>query len=175
MDGSRAIRNGVVDPTPVLDISRLTKASGEQGFLGLAFSPDGSHLYVDYTDLTGDSHVDEFAMGANGRADPASQRQILFQKQPFPNHNGGPIVFGPDGYLYIGLGDGGSGGDPQGNGQNLNTLAREDPAHRPEQALGRPRVRHPGRQPVREGRRAPGDLGVRAAQPVAFHVRQGHR
>ena len=66
-----AIRNGAVDPTPVLDISRLTRPSGEQGFLGLAFSPDGSHVYVDYTDLNGDSHVDEFAMGTDGRADPA--------------------------------------------------------------------------------------------------------
>jgi len=128
----RAIRNGAVDPTPVLDISRLTRASGEQGFLGLAFSPDGSHLYVDYTDLNGDSHVDEFTMGADGRADPGSQRQILFQKQPFPNHNGGQLAFGPDGYLYIGFGDGGSGGDPQGNGQNLNTwlgkILRIDPS-----------------------------------------------
>ena len=128
----RAIRNGTVDPTPVLDISRLTRPSGEQGFLGLAFSPDGSHLYVDYTDLKGDSHVDEFAMGADGRADPASQRQLLFQKQPFPNHNGGQLAFGPDGYLYIGFGDGGSGGDPQGNGQNVNTwlgkILRIDPS-----------------------------------------------
>ena len=128
----RAIRNGSVDPTPVLDISQLTRPSGEQGFLGLAFSPDGSHVYVDYTDLKGDSHVDEFAMGADGRADPASQRQLLFQKQPFPNHNGGQLAFGPDGYLYIGFGDGGSGGDPQGNGQNVNTwlgkILRIDPS-----------------------------------------------
>jgi glucose/arabinose dehydrogenase len=127
----RAIRNGAVDPTPVLDISRLTRAEGERGLLGLAFSPDGKKLYLDYTDLAGDSHVDEFTMGANGQADPGSQRPILFQKQPFPNHNGGQLAFGPDGYLYIGLGDGGSGGDPQGNGQRLDTflgkILRVDP------------------------------------------------
>jgi len=128
----RAIRNGAVDPTPVLDISRLTRAEGERGLLGFAFSPDGTKLYLDYTDLNGDSHVDEFTMGANGQASPGSQRPILFQKQPFPNHNGGQLAFGPDGYLYIGLGDGGSGGDPQGNGQNLNTflgkILRIDPS-----------------------------------------------
>ncbi len=128
----RAIRNGAVDPTPVLDISRLTRAEGERGLLGLAFSPDGTKLYLDYTDLNGDSHVDEFTMGSNGQASPNSQRSILFQKQPFPNHNGGQLAFGPDGYLYIGLGDGGSGGDPQGNGQNLNTflgkILRIDPS-----------------------------------------------
>ncbi len=128
----RAIRNGAVDPTPVLDISRLTRADGERGLLGLVFSPDGKKLYLDYTDLIGDTHVDEFTMGANGQASPQSQRPILFQKQPFPNHNGGQLAFGPDGYLYIGLGDGGSGGDPQGNGQNLNTflgkILRIDPS-----------------------------------------------
>ena len=128
----RAIRNGQVDPTVVLDISRLTKTGGERGLLGMAFSPDGNKLYLDYTDLIGDSHVDEFTMGANGIADPGSQRPILFQKQPFPNHNGGQLAFGPDGYLYIGFGDGGSGGDPQGNGQSLNTflgkILRIDPS-----------------------------------------------
>lgn len=128
----RAIRNGAVDPTAVLDASRLTRASGERGLLGIAFSPDGSKLYLDYTDPTGDTHVDEFTMGANGQAVPGSQRPILFQKQPFSNHNGGQLAFGPDGYLYIGLGDGGSGGDPQGNGQNVNTflgkILRIDPS-----------------------------------------------
>jgi len=127
-----AIRNGAVDPTPVIDLSRLTRAQGERGMLGLAIAPDGAHLYVNYTDLNGDSHVDEFALGANGRADPASQRPLLQQAQPYPNHNGGHLAFGPDGYLYIGFGDGGSGGDPQDRAQNMSTwlgkMLRIDPS-----------------------------------------------
>ena len=116
-----AIRNGAVDPTPVIDLSRLTRAGGERGMLGLAIAPDGAHLYVNYTDPNGNSHVDEFALGANGRADPASQRPLLQQTQPYPNHNGGDLVFGPDGYLYVGFGDGGSRGDPQDRAQNMST------------------------------------------------------
>jgi glucose/arabinose dehydrogenase len=77
---------------------------------------------VNYTDLEGNTNVVEFAMGSNGRADVGSRREVLFVKQPFANHNGGNLVFGPDGELYIGLGDGGSGGDPLGNGQSLSTL-----------------------------------------------------
>jgi glucose/arabinose dehydrogenase len=117
----RAIRGGGVDPAPVLDLSAQISLGSEQGLLGLAFSEDGRYLYVNFTDLAGDTHVSEFAM-RGGRADPATRREVLFVDQPFSNHNGGNLVFGPDGYLYIGLGDGGSGGDPMGNGQSLNTL-----------------------------------------------------
>ena len=117
--------------TTVLDVTALTKAGGEQGLLGVAFAPDGSHLYIDYTDRKGDTNVDEFAVGANGAIDAASRRRVLFQKQPYPNHNGGNIVFGPDGNLYIGLGDGGSEGDPQRRGLDLGTwlgkILRIDP------------------------------------------------
>jgi glucose/arabinose dehydrogenase len=116
-----AIRNGHVDPTPVLDLSREVSLGGEQGLLGLAFSPDGRFLYVNDTDLQGDTRIVEYAM-RDGRAVPASRRQLLFVDQPYANHNGGDLVFGPDGYLYIGLGDGGSAGDPQGNAQSLGTL-----------------------------------------------------
>ncbi len=127
----RALANGTVDPVPVLDISSRTRAGGERGFLGFAFWPDGTKVDVDYTDQNGDSHVDEFTMGADGRADATSRRQILFQPQPYPNHNGGPLVFGPDGYLYIGFGDGGSAGDPQDHAQDLGTwlgkILRIDP------------------------------------------------
>jgi glucose/arabinose dehydrogenase len=117
----RAVRDGVVDPAPVLDLSGEVSAGNEQGLLGLAFSPDGSKLYVDFTDLAGDTHVQEFAV-RDGVADPASRRELLFVDQPFGNHNGGHVVFGPDGMLYVGLGDGGSAGDPQGNAQRRSTL-----------------------------------------------------
>lgn len=117
----RALRDGRVDPAPVLDLSGQVSTGSEQGLLGLAFSPDGRHVYVNYTDRSGDTRVVEFAMNG-GRADVASRRELLVVDQPFANHNGGNLVFGPDGMLYIGLGDGGSSGDPQNNGQRLDTL-----------------------------------------------------
>ncbi len=116
-----AIRDGAADLTPVLDLTGQVSLGSEQGLLGLAFPPNGRFLYVNYTDTNGDTHVTEYAMG-DERADPATQRDVLFVDQPYENHNGGNLAFGPDGYLYIGLGDGGSGGDPHGNGQSLSTL-----------------------------------------------------
>lgn len=117
----RALQAGKVNPGAVLDISGEITSDGEQGLLGLTFSPDGALLYVNFTDRRGDTHVVEYAMRGE-RADPASRRELLFVDQPYPNHNGGNLVFGPDGYLYIGLGDGGGGGDPKGNAQSLRTL-----------------------------------------------------
>jgi glucose/arabinose dehydrogenase len=116
-----AIRDGAVDPTPVLDVSSEVSLGGEQGLLGLAFAPDGRFLYVNLTDVNGDTRILEYAM-ADGRADISTRREVLFVDQPYSNHNGGNLVFGPDGYLYLGLGDGGSGGDPLGNAQSLQTL-----------------------------------------------------
>lgn len=110
-----------VDKVPVLDLSDEVSLGGEQGLLGLAFAHGGRELYVNYTDTNGDTHVTGFAMRGD-RADPATRRDILVVEQPYSNHNGGNLVFGPDGFLYIGLGDGGSGGDPHGNGQSLSTL-----------------------------------------------------
>ena len=113
--------------------------------------------------------MDEFAV-RDGKIQPDTRRTVLTQTQPYANHNGGDIAFGPDGYLYIAIGDGGSGGDPHGNGQKLDTLLgkilRIDPS-------GGDAVRDPAGQPVRgrperEGR----DLGVRAAQPVAVLLRR---
>lgn len=109
------------DPEVVLDISDEVSLGGEQGLLGLAFSVDGDFLYVDYTDTNGDTHVAEFTV-RDDEIDPSTEREVLFVGQPFSNHNGGELVFGPDGYLYIGLGDGGSAGDPMGNAQSLQTL-----------------------------------------------------
>jgi glucose/arabinose dehydrogenase len=117
-----AVRDGRVDPFPVLDLRGQITIGGEQGLLGLVFSPDGALVYVDYTDLEGNTNVVEFAMGSDGRAQTETRREVLYVKQPYANHNGGDLVFGPDGDLYVGLGDGGSGGDPQGNGQNLGVL-----------------------------------------------------
>jgi glucose/arabinose dehydrogenase len=116
-----AIRDGHVTANPVLDLSNAVSLGGEQGLLGLAFSADGRYLYVNYTDVNGDTRIVGYAMQGD-RAVPGSRRQVLFVDQPYDNHNGGDLVFGPDGDLYIGLGDGGSGGDPQGNGQSLGTL-----------------------------------------------------
>ena len=109
------------EPRVVLDLTNRVSLGSEQGLLGLAFSPDGHYLYVDFTDTEGDTHVAEFAFDDDG-ADPASERLVLFVEQPFSNHNGGALAFGPDGYLYVALGDGGSAGDPMANAQSLSTL-----------------------------------------------------
>jgi glucose/arabinose dehydrogenase len=132
-----ALRQAFVDPTPVLDLSGQVSGGGEQGLLGLAFSPDGGYLYVNYTDVEGNTHVTEFAM-TGGRADASTRRDVLVGHQPFSNHNGGDLVFGPDGFLYIGLGDGGSGGDPEGNGQALGTLLAKMLRINPRPSGGRP-------------------------------------
>ncbi len=91
----------------------------EQGLLGLSFAHDGKKMYVNYTDQAGDTHVVEYTMSGTRAVSP---RQLLFQNQPFANHNGGQVTLAADNMLYIGLGDGGSGGDPQGNAQNRNTF-----------------------------------------------------
>jgi len=122
-----AVRDGEVDPEPVLDLSDQVTAGGEQGLLGLAFSTDGDRLYVHYSNVDGDTRVDEYEMGGRA-ADASSRRALLAVDQPQANHNGGQLSFGPDGLLYLGLGDGGGGGDtgpghaPGGNGQSLDTL-----------------------------------------------------
>ncbi|MGH9183693.1 MAG: PQQ-dependent sugar dehydrogenase [Acidimicrobiales bacterium] len=119
----RVIADGQVAPRPLLDISDQTTTDGERGLLGLAFSPDGGRLYVSYTDNVGDSRLDEYALGpAAADIDLASRRTVVGVDQPFSNHNGGHVAFGPDGLLYYGLGDGGSAGDPGGNGQDPSTL-----------------------------------------------------
>ncbi len=119
-----------VDAKSVLDLSGEVSTGSEQGLLGLAFASGGDKLYVDYTDRAGDTQVVEYAF-RNGTADAASRRLVLSVDQPFPNHNGGEVAFGPDGMLYVGLGDGGSENDPNMVGQNLGTplskILRIDP------------------------------------------------
>ncbi len=115
--------------TVFLDIrERVDDSEGEEGLLGLAFDPNyesNGYFYVYYTASSPSrSVVSRFSVSSNdsNRADPGGELVILEIDQPYPNHNGGNLAFGPDGYLYIGLGDGGFGGDPQGNGQNRATL-----------------------------------------------------
>jgi glucose/arabinose dehydrogenase len=111
------------DARTVLDLTDLTVALGERGLLGLTFSPDGSLAFTNHTDAgTGATVVSEFQVGPDGVFDRASQRVLLEVAQPFGNHNGGHLVTGPDGRLYIGMGDGGSGGDPERFALDLTTL-----------------------------------------------------
>jgi glucose/arabinose dehydrogenase len=122
-----ADKEGNVNPNPVVDLRDRLTSGGEQGLLGLALHPgfpDDPRAFVNYTDKSGDSVIASLSLDPDdaNRLDPASEQRILFVDQPFANHNGGDLLFGPDGYLYAFFGDGGSGGDPQGNGQNRDSL-----------------------------------------------------
>ena len=142
----RVVRRGRIVRT-FLDLRSRVRSDGERGLLGLAFHPDYARnhlLYVDYTDRIGDTHVAEFR-SSNGVADPASERDLLFVEQPYPNHKGGQLAFDRDGLLYVGMGDGGTNpvngprgiGDPENRAQNpasrLGKLLRIDPAKPGEQ------------------------------------------
>lgn len=123
----RIIAGGSVVSDPFLDIRDRVGASGsEQGLLGLAFHPDyenNGYFFVNYTDNDGDTVVSRFLVSEDAnRADPDSESKVLVFSQPYKNHNGGQVLFGPDGYLWITTGDGGAGGDPEDNAQNLNNL-----------------------------------------------------
>ncbi len=122
----RIVRNDAVETTPYLDVSASISAGGERGLLGLAFHLDyaqNGRFFVNFTDAAGDTQIVRYTVSGNPDvADPASAETILSVAQPFPNHNGGMIAFGADGLLYIGMGDGGNGGDPLGHGQNPATL-----------------------------------------------------
>jgi glucose/arabinose dehydrogenase len=109
-----ALRSG--GTVTILDIGGQVSTGSEQGLLGVAISPDGGTMVINYTDGAGDTHVVAYGMSPAGNV--GGPNELLFVKQPFSNHNGGNVVFGPDGLLWIGLGDGGSGGDPDNNAQN---------------------------------------------------------
>lgn len=122
----RIVASGQLLPTPFLDLTGQVLSGGERGLFSLAFHPDytsNGFLYVNYTDANGDTRVERYTASADpDRADPASAKLILQVTQPFGNHNGGQLQFGPDGMLYAFMGDGGGAGDPLGSGQDPATL-----------------------------------------------------
>lgn len=122
----KVLVEGQILPTPYLDLGSETAGGNEQGLLGLAFHPDfasNGYAYVNYTDTSGDTRVVRYTESPAGEAlDTGSATEILFVEQPYGNHNAGQLLFGPDGMLYVPLGDGGRGGDPRGHGQNTDTL-----------------------------------------------------
>ena len=120
-------QNDQIQSPPFLDITSRVKSTGsEQGLLGLAFDPSfasNGYFYVDYIDTNGNTVIGRFTAASDHKTvDPNSFKQLLGIQQPFSNHNGGQLLFGPDGMLWIGVGDGGSAGDPNGNAQNPSTL-----------------------------------------------------
>jgi len=122
----RVLVNGKLRRRPFLDVRSRVTSGGEQGLLSVAFHPNFARnrlFYVDYTDLNGNTRVVQFRANKAGTTGlPSTARQLVFVRQPYSNHNGGQLAFGPDGLLYIGLGDGGSEGDPQNRSQNLGTF-----------------------------------------------------
>jgi glucose/arabinose dehydrogenase len=124
----RLWQDGVLQPTPFLDLRpRVGSRGSEQGLLGIAFHPrygENGYFFVNYTDREGDTVIARFQADppSSNTANLASEKILLRIAQPYANHNGGAVVFGLDGYLYLGLGDGGSAGDPQNNAQSLTTL-----------------------------------------------------
>jgi glucose/arabinose dehydrogenase len=132
------LEHGVRLPTPFIDLSDRVTTGSEQGLLGMAFHPTDGRVVLSFTiagtPRGGRSRVSSFTAGADPNVlDPGSEQRVLEVDQPYSNHNGGHVAFGPDGYLYVGLGDGGAGGDPQGYGQNrsdlLGSLLRIDLDH----------------------------------------------
>ncbi len=139
----RVFENGSLRKERFFDMVGKVSTGNEQGLLGLAFHPkfaENGKLYVNYTDRSDDTHIVEYEVTADrSKVDLATARELVKIPQPYSNHNGGHLLFGPDGKLYAGLGDGGSGGDPKGNGQNRTSLLAkllrfsvDDPKAKPE-------------------------------------------
>jgi glucose/arabinose dehydrogenase len=171
--------NGKRVARPFLDIGGRIVSGGEQGLLSMAFAPDyarSGRFYVDFTDRNGDTRVQEFRRSKRSpnRADSSTARQVLFVDQPYPNHNGGLVLFGPDGLLYVGMGDGGSAGDPENRAQNLDSLLgkllRIDPRRR-----GSKRYRSPASNPFvgRAGRDEIYAYGLRNPWRFSFDRKTG--
>jgi glucose/arabinose dehydrogenase len=120
----KVLDSGRLRAQPFLDISGDVSNGSEQGLLGLAFHPkyaQNRRFFINYTDRSGDTHVVEYRSDGQ-KALPATRKEWLFVDQPYDNHNGGDVVFGPDGRLYVGMGDGGAGGDPEARAQNMGSM-----------------------------------------------------
>lgn len=160
-----------------LDISGEISSGGERGLLSVAFAPDyeaSGRLYVDFTDPEGHTRVVEYRSGDGERADPSSRRDLLRIEQPFSNHNGGLVQFGPDGLLYVGTGDGGSAGDPQRTALDLESLLGKILRIDPRPGDGRP-YRIPRSNPFSdaEGRGEIYSYGLRNPWRFSFDRRSG--
>jgi len=174
----RWIERGRPSGTAFADLTALVRDGGERGLLGLAFHPgyaSNRFLFVNYTDRSGDTQVVRYTVRPDLSAiDPSTARRILSVDQPFANHNGGMLAFGPDGMLYIGLGDGGSGGDPMGNGQNphalLGKMLRIDVDHGDPYAIPQG---NPFRDRPRAGRPEIWAMGLRNPWRYAFDFTAG--
>ena len=168
---------GTLRTKPFLDIRRLVVYGGEQGLLSMAFHPKyrtNHKFYVDYTNTNGDTEVVEYR--SNGKAAPKRLRRVLFVDQPYANHNGGQLQFGPDGWLYVGMGDGGSGGDPQDRAQNLSSrlgklLRINVDARRPTVVIAGYGLRNPWRFSFSNGDLYIGDVGQNAWEEIDFTPR----
>jgi glucose/arabinose dehydrogenase len=163
--------------TPLLDLRSATTDDGqEQGLLGIAFSSDGRTLYLHHTRAEdGATRVVSYSMGDGTTVDRGSERELLVVPQPFRNHNGGQLALGPDGYLYLALGDGGSGGDPEGNGQDTSTLLGAILRIDPEGAFGDQAYAVPPDNPFVDGGGAPEIwlYGVRNPWRFSFDAQTG--
>ena len=173
----KIVRDGQVSPKPYLDIRKQVDFGGEKGLLSVAFHPQfatNGYFYVDFTTnptrkqvqtIIAEFHVDP----KSDVVDPATERVLLTIDQPFPNHKGGQLQFGPDGFLYIAMGDGGKHDDPFNNAQNKHVLLGENPPHRREQSRS---VRHSQGQSLRRWKRwRAGSLRVWPAKSVAIQFR----
>jgi glucose/arabinose dehydrogenase len=160
--------------SPLLDISGDVRDDGERGLLGMAFSPDGRQLFLHYSDDEGDTVVARWDMTASS-VDTSSRQTIFTTPQPFANHNGGQLAFGPDGYLYLGLGDGGGSGDPEGNGQNPDTPLGKVLRIDPDGATGDAEYAIPADNPFASGGGAPETwvLGLRNPWRFSFDRETG--
>ena len=159
----RIVRDGTISARPFADLRKVVRSGGEQGLLGIAFHPGyaaNGRLFVDYTDHSGATVIAELRRSpANpDRADATYRRTLMRIPQPYSNHNGGMVAFGPDGFLYIGMGDGGAGGDPQNRAQSLNSrlgkLLRIDVDRR----QGRLQYAIPSSNPFRGRKGVPGEI-----------------
>ena len=176
----RVYSGGTVLSTPLLNISSSVSKGNEQGLLGLAFHPNfktNHKFYVNYTNTSGNTVVREYRTSTSNpnRVAAGSGRTILRINQPYSNHNGGNLAFGPDGLLYIGMGDGGDGGDPGNRAQRKNTLLGKMLRINVNTRTGDARLRDPDVEPVRRQAGPQRDLAARPAQPVAVLLRPRDR